>query len=625
MNSRDGLFSETMASSGKGSWWARRPCDSMDTPPRTRLRWNSGADPAGETAQRRLGLADKMTPLKQRRHHPLRPAAPRPAGKVRFPDIFKSFSAAAASKTGCCWPDGTRRSGLRADAQEFVPQQQQAEEKSEEDMLPREEVADGFLHEPPPRLPLWMCAVAETFLSQTDDACRLPSRLPSLWPQQEAAVRQAWKFGCSGGQKKLEAEAPLVVLAAPPSGAAAAQRSKEEALSSSSQHLQALLDVEGSIQRLAETFAGLLDRLFDPASLQHNRQMQGVLMQHLPLAVHKQLWEGIGPMTPAMLRQLRLSTQDLLRLPDRRLGALLKKLPGGAEHLPALLRRLPPALQPRHLAWRDNASHIVAPGTAAVADLYGTGGAWELLQPPEIRRLVEAPAAATPSGGVEMGRTVSVMSLTVTAWAFQDAHLRQNAFVRQLQQVDADIVALQGYDVLRGGGSRFLAKQALVGFAVAGGFPDGEEVEANLIFWRTDRWQLVDEFHLEKAKGVDLALRADESTMLRVISAQPTLADCCDDRAALNARLDEVLTGATMGAAAPAAALRKPDRRRGPVSVLVCADLRAVGGAEGAALVPGLCALRSAHVEVLGEEVVAPEAATAAARRGDHPSSLAEA
>jgi len=337
-----------------------------------------------------------------------------------------------------------------------------------------------------------------------------------------------------------------------------------------------------------EQLRGLLDQYFEPFNLQHNRHLLNIIEQQLgPSAPPCGHWtrEDVG--------RVLFSLEDVAKL-NGRAASLLSRLPVdvaiGIDGL-------------KYLQW------------------CATAGAWRLNAPPEVRRFVAAPVApldAAPTlgrlvGALRISHAAAVSqpfgSLGILSLAVGDILKARSNFVghrqrrlqQQLRALCVDVICLQGC------GSDTMTPPGRVDLSAnleAEGYRYALSMnrrEANAIFWDSARLESVGRSECAAGLAVDLRPLEDPNVIIRIACLRPVLQDCRDD--ALTHMLDPSSRSSS----------GSPNQEvHGLEKLVVCADLRGLGGAEAAALAPGLAGLRSAMAEITGDELTARRHKTAA-------------
>ncbi|CAE8733666.1 unnamed protein product [Polarella glacialis] len=333
------------------------------------------------------------------------------------------------------------------------------------------------------------------------------------------------------------------------------------------------------LQRTLSLLRCMLDCFFETHMVQYHRHIFAIVEQQLGSRAQARR----GPLFKEELGRARFSLKDLHGL-DSRIAGLIDKLPA------ELLERhcLGPLLRPRNLAWVEAG----VPG-------------WCLTKPQELRCMIQA------DGSDRSGVTIDVMSYSIN-WSTQDlsasGQQRRQRLELLLRSRDTGILCLQGLDA-KGDGKLFT--DTLVGEGYSKVCASDGKGEANTILWNCSRWSLLASHEHGSAVAVDLLSQEDSRLIIRVACLRPKLLDCADP-----AILDHVIASPL-----PSAARQMCERFGAEPPLLACADLGHLGGAEAAALVPGLLGLRSAMYEVLGAEVAAPRPMKVASQSaGSQPS-----
>lgn len=190
---------------------------------------------------------------------------------------------------------------------------------------------------------------------------------------------------------------------------------------------------------------------------------------------------------------------------------------------------------------------------------------WMMRTPPEVRRLVRV-GYSMPSEGI------SVLSHCITANSPAMTVDRARRIAVELKARLPGIVCFQGFEEED--------RSELFGGLVGSCYEPLEASWGAGLLWDRRRWAQED---VESSGGLvvlDLKSRQQEGQYLRVACARPGIADCLEARRAWLRLLSPSWP------------------------LVVCGDLSALGGTEGAGLVPGFSELRSAAVDVLGDEVL---------------------
>lgn len=331
----------------------------------------------------------------------------------------------------------------------------------------------------------------------------------------------------------------------------------------------------------------LLDFCFDPFVLQHSDYMHGLIKTQLgpPNSC------PAGPWTREELLAISLGPNELLGA-DSRVEGLLAQLPEGSA------QRLGELVRPTRLRWLE-------------------GGRWGLRAPPEVRYPLVL--QQTPPEGAR--RVIQVLSHAVDGPLMDTSahgHQRRLRLGMELGAHPCDVACLQGLDP-EGLGGDIAATFSGWGYSCfatsarhTGGDADSrehvEEVDREMavaVFWNQGRWRAVATHRFESGVSVDLQPRRDGTAgqIVRIACIMPQLTDGC-------------FTGLE-------AALRKPSPGCvGAPPIVVCADLAELGGADAAAILPGLASMRSAMVEAVGAELSAPCAGGARPRQLWRPGSI---
>jgi len=337
-----------------------------------------------------------------------------------------------------------------------------------------------------------------------------------------------------------------------------------------------------TVQRATTQLRQLLNFYFEPFSFQHNRYLLDLLARHIGAP------EGSGPWLPEALRDFCF-TLDELRGLGRIQAALLKQ---------------------RQERWGERIGNLEYLH-------WDSSGGLKLINPPEVRRFAPAGTSLHPEvvsaasrylaamreqSGQAPARIVSVLSYALGESVVDQTSTglqRRARLKRQLLFHHTDVMCLQGLDSKSApengedGGVGLTACLVEEGYGYA--TANGDDGEANSIFWDVSRWELVGQEECDAGLRVDLRPFEDSTVLLRVICARPGV---------------PTTTGPGLGKLFDGS-------EEGPL--LVCADLTLLGGAEGASIVEELVGMPSVMREVTGEELLVPLASPVRDGQGAAP------
>eukprot|EP00931_Biecheleriopsis_adriatica_P031209 TRINITY_DN18329_c0_g1_i1.p1 TRINITY_DN18329_c0_g1~~TRINITY_DN18329_c0_g1_i1.p1 ORF type:complete len:737 (+),score=204.80 TRINITY_DN18329_c0_g1_i1:230-2212(+) len=379
--------------------------------------------------------------------------------------------------------------------------------------------------------------------------CSSPVALPPLLPCMH------------GSQPDVHGSAPLTSAlacsAARQVGAGAAEVGGEDAeavVKASATEITAVLKSDPALQRTVKALSCMLDHFFQKTVFQSNRYLLGIAEKWLG----KRSRDATGPWLKEELEHAIFNLEDFSGL-DVRIAALLEKLPSG------MAEQLSEVLHPRHLTWDAAKEH------------------WRLTEPPEVRVMVQPKGQSLGHG---QGFNVMSFSLSQTIGGGTPESQQRRFHLDQLFRMQhAGIACFQGLDA-DVDGKEFA--EGILGEGYGKACAKAADGNANTIFWDRRSWSLLVSHEHGSAIAVDLLSKEIESFVLRVVCLRPKISDCGDPSI-----LDYVIRAPML------CPLENP-------AVVACADFAHVGGAESAALVPGLLGLRSAMFDVLGSEVSAP-------------------
>jgi len=315
----------------------------------------------------------------------------------------------------------------------------------------------------------------------------------------------------------------------------------------------------------------LLDFYFEPFALQHNRFLLDTLVATCAGPPIKR-----GPWDAEVLAAMRFGFTELRGL--GRIDSALSRL-NSTKLLYMSLGQL---------------KHVAASSDGLLA----------LRNPPEIRSYVSAPGAS-PKKAMAAVRfltaareqqvpappsCVSMLSYSMCATSQEQTTQGEQFWgrvKRQLLMHRTDIMCLQGFPI-----DTSADALALKGVLAEEGYQcvssRSGETRSNVVFWAASRLDLRSHQESASALALDFRITEDPSVSLRVVCARPALSP---------------------GSLAEVASLLQSWRSMdsGPIGPIgVCADLAALGGVEGASLVPELADMASAMQEVVGEELAVP-------------------
>jgi len=242
----------------------------------------------------------------------------------------------------------------------------------------------------------------------------------------------------------------------------------------------------------------------------------------------------------------------------------------------------------KHLQWGNQGGYLYLREPPEVRSFVAGESSLHSLHPEVVGAALRYLASTREQCGQAPARMVSILSYSlvdVLADASPKGQASHGRLKRQLLLHNSDIICIQGLEP-NGIGEGLLQTLVDDGYSYASameGVPGTAAVEANTIFWSTNRWQVVNKMECGAALAVDLQPLEDTSVVLRAICMRPAVPTTAD-------------TGF-----APLFA----DRQDGN-PVVVCADLSLLGGAEGYSMIEELADLLSVMVEITGEELAAP-------------------
>jgi len=354
--------------------------------------------------------------------------------------------------------------------------------------------------------------------------------------------------------------------------------------------------------RAATQLRQLLDYYFEPFTLQHNRYLLDLLTRRVGPPTEP------GPWVTEESMSFSCAVEELAGL--GRVAAALAKLGengSGVRELGEL----------KHLRCRSD-GRLQLTAALEVRCLVAASDAPPGLANAAVRYL----SAAREQRGQAPAGHVSVLSYAVGALLVDDdgeglGSQRRSKLKRQLLVHHTDIVCLQGCDVDSVHGAGVAATLSEEGYAFAcARVQAGHAVKANTIFWDRSRWEKVSQQEHGEALSVLLrpfeelgssekAAKESGESKIRVACFRPEAPLYLPMARSGNATHGNLKSLFGMGTSP------NLPQHRGDPPLIVCADLTALGGAEGASVVEELSGLSSVALEVLGEEIAAPMAAPA--------------
>eukprot|EP00929_Paragymnodinium_shiwhaense_P071782 TRINITY_DN36459_c0_g2_i1.p1 TRINITY_DN36459_c0_g2~~TRINITY_DN36459_c0_g2_i1.p1 ORF type:complete len:1109 (-),score=201.71 TRINITY_DN36459_c0_g2_i1:99-3425(-) len=347
------------------------------------------------------------------------------------------------------------------------------------------------------------------------------------------------------------------------------------------------MHADGTLRRRSTRNAGqrlqqLLDFYFESFNLQHNRLLLNLVAQRSGPPLEN------GPWSAEALKAFAVALDDL----------------SGLNRIAAELTRM------RHLPLRDSGQlmHCLGPLRHMTVS---SDGRLLLSNPPEVRRFLPSAAegkATAPAmrylttsceqRGKPPPGVVSITSLHAGEALLDESEKgerRRACLKRQLLLHLTDLICLQGFD---SDGRGNLVATALAGegyssvcsrvsdFKDKGAPPAAQDTgditeQAWTIFWDRSRWKLLSSNFSEVGAAVTLSPFDDLGKLFRVVCMRPLSPTSAD---AVNLLVGDQLDG----------------------SVIVCADMTAVGGAEAKDVVEELADLNSLMLKVAGKELEVP-------------------